>query len=179
MKEFYSNDYCIQISNKKKKLLKLYIIISVITVLLVGAILLVFSLEPYGSELKPLFLVLLFVIGCAFVFYTFLFFTIIYGRVKKYYNYLYYACYGKLETTKITITHIDYSVEDVMGVDFYSLTALYWSDIIGNYFDRKLYIDSEVNIDDIKVGDVLTVKINSNCIVAYQKENAWKEVKLI
>lgn len=170
MVNFYDKDLVLKFYKKKKSLITFYVFVTIVAILLVGGILLAFSFEPYGSKFKLPFLIAIFVVTCSFVFFSFLFFVIIYGRTKKYYEFIYYACYGVGEIAKVTITHVESKSEDVLGIDYYAVTALYWSDVVNNYFERKLYIDCEIKSFNVSEGDVLTLKIVSNCIVGYEEE---------
>lgn len=170
MRELYSKDYYLQMTKKKKSLLTLYFSILAFVVLIITAIMIIYANEPYGTKLRVPLMIIMISITVIFIAYSFLFFTITYGRLKKYCFYLYYTVFGSRETAKVTVLDYSLTPKDNGGIDFYSLNVLIWSNAYNDYVERIIYVDCEFSIDDISVNDVLTVVLNSNYLVAYKKE---------
>lgn len=168
MIELYSTSYYNKIKEKKRKLLTSYFIVLGLFLAVIIAIMITYANEPYGTKLRTPFLVALIVISIVFVVYSFIFFSITYGRLKKYEYYLYFTVFGKHEVIKATVIDVNNSTKDVGGVDFYSFTALVWSDIQNDYVERLIYVDCELNFD-VNVNDVLTIKVNSSYLVGYER----------
>lgn len=171
MTEFYSINYYQSIMKKKNDALKVYAFVSLIFVFMVVLLMILYANEPYGTSLRTPFLIVLIAITVIFVGYSFVFFVITYGRLKKYCFYLYYAVFGSKESAKVTILNYDLTPKDNGGIDFYTLNVLIWSDTDNNYVERTIYVDAEFTIEDIKINQILTVELNGNYLVAYQKEN--------
>ncbi len=171
MKEFYSIDYYTKFTKKKKSLLTVYFAIFALVTLLLVTIYLIYANEPYGTKLRTPFLIAIISIAVVFIAYSFVFFTITYGRLKKYCFYLYYAVFGNKETAKITVLDYCLQPKDNGGLEFYSLDVLIWSELDQDYVERTIYVDAEFLIDDIKINDIVTVVLNANYLVAYKKEN--------
>lgn len=171
MTELYTTDYLDKIKLKKRNLLIAYFVLLGIAILSISAIMIVYANEPFGTKLRLPFIIALVLICVIFVVYSFIFFNISYGRIKKYYNFVYYAIFSKQDVEKVTVIASDNQVREVLGVDFYTLTVLCWSNIENDYVERNLYVDADLNVESFSKNDVLTVRLNSNYLVAYKKEN--------
>lgn len=171
MTELYSTSYLDKIKSKKQNLLISYFAILFITLALILTIMIIYSNEPFGTNLRLPFIIVLVIITVAFITYSFIFFTISYGRLKKYYNYLYYALFSKTEITKVTVISVTKEIREVVGVEFYTLNVLTWSNTENDYVERNIYVDCEIGVDNFNKNDVLTVKLNANYLLAYKKEN--------
>ena len=158
-------------TKKKKTLLTIYFVILAIAVASITAIMLIYANEPYGTKLRMPLLIAIILITVIFTAYSFLFFTISYGRLKKYCYYLYYAVFGKKETAKVTLLNYNLSPRDNGGIDFYTINVLIWSDDKNDYVERTVYVDAEFLIEDVKINDIITITTNANYLVAYKKEN--------
>lgn len=171
MTELYTTDYLDKIKSKKQNLLISYFIMLGVAFAIVTIIMIIYSKEPFGTKLRLPFIIALIVICVFFVVYSFIFFNISYGRIKKYYNFVYYALFSKLDVERVTVIANYNQIREVLGVDFYTLNVLCWSSIENDYVERNLYVDCELDIENFSKNDVLTVKLNSNYLVAYKKEN--------
>ena len=171
MTEFYSASEYLTIKNSKRNLLIGYFISLAVCLAIIVAIMIIYANEPYGTSLRTPFLIALIAIIVLFVTYSFVFFNIKIGRLKKYQYFVYYAIYGRTETTKATVVAVNNSITDFGGFDCRSLDVLVWSDIENDYVTRLIYYDVEKDIGDVKVDDVLTLKLSSNYVVAFKKEN--------
>lgn len=171
MTELYTTDYLEKIKIKKRNLLISYFVISCVALSIIATIMIIYSNEPFGTSLRLPFLIALVVICVSFVFYSFVFFNISYGRIRKYYNFVYYAIFSKKDVEKVTVIANYNQVREVLGVEFYTLNVLCWSAIENDYVERNLYVDCELNVESFSKNDVLTVSLNSNYLVAYKKEN--------
>ncbi len=168
MTELYLESHYDKIKKQKRNLLISYFVALGVFLAIVATIMIIYANEPYGTQLRTPFLIVLIVISVTFVIYSFIFFSICYGRIKKYEYYLYFAVFGKHEIIKATVIDIDNSVKDVGGVDFYSFTALVWSDIKNDYVNRLIYVDCELDFS-VNVNEVLTLKVNSSYLVGYER----------
>ena len=168
MTELYSTSYYSKIKKHRQNLLKSYFVVLAVYIAIIVAIMIIYANEPFGTTLTLPLLVALIVFSVAFVSYSFIFFSISYGRLKKYEYFLYFSIFGKHEIIKGTVIEVNNCVKDVSGVDFNSFTALVWSDIKNDYVERLIYVDCEFNVD-VKEGDVLTLKLNSSYLLGYEK----------
>ena len=170
MTELYSTSYYSKIKKRRQNLLKSFFVVLAIYIAMIVAIMIIYANEPFGTTLRTPLLIALIVFSVAFVIYSFIFFSISYGRLKKYEYYLYFSIFGKHEIIKGTVIEVNNFVKDVSGVDFNSFTALVWSEVKGDYVERSIYVDCEFNVD-VKEGDVLTLKLNSSYLLGYEKVN--------
>ena len=171
MTEFYSTSYLDNIKNKKRNLIISYFVALFIVFSIILTILIIYSNEPFGTNLRIPLLVTIILIIVLFIIYSFIFFTISYGRIKKYYNFLYYAIFSKHEIAKVTVISVYKDVREILGVDFYTINVLCWSNLENDYVERNVYVDCEFGVDNFNKNDVLTIKLNSNYLLGYQKEN--------
>ena len=171
MTELYTTKYLDKIKLKKRNLLISYFVALGVVIAIITAIMIIYANEPYGTNLRIPFIIALVAICVFFIVYSFIFFNISYGRIKNYYNFVYHALFSKQEIEKVTVIANYNQVREVLGVEFYSLTVLCWSNIENDYVERNLYVDCELNIENFSKNDVLTVRLNSNYLVAYKKEN--------
>ena len=170
MTELYTTAYYEKIKKQRKNLLNTFLVVLAVYVALIVAIMVIYANEPFGTSLQIPLLIALVVFTVAFVVYAFIFFTISYGRIKKYEYYLYFSVFGKYEILKGTVIEINNFVKDVNGVDFNSFTVLVWSDIKNDYVERLIYVDCEFSVD-VNVNDVLDLKVNSSYLLGYKKVN--------
>lgn len=171
MKELYTNGYVLNIKNKRSKQKTIYFIVLAVAVLIITGIYIYFSTEPYGANSRtPLLIALISVIFLTIV-YSFLHFDILYGRLNKYYDFLVCNVLGARETKKVTVLSVSYDTTTKDNLDFYTITVLDWSEIQNDFVERTIYIDSEIEVKDIKEGEIITIQTNSNYLLAYQKEN--------
>ncbi len=171
MTEFYTTSYLDDIKNKKRNLLISYFAALFIVISMILAIMIIYSKQPFGTDLRTPFLIAIIVLTVIFIIYSFIFFSISYGRIKKYYNYLYNALFCKPEFAKVTVLSVYKDVREVVGVEFYTLNVLCWSNLKNDYVERNVYVDCEFGVDNFNKNDVLSVKLNANYLLGYQKEN--------
>lgn len=170
MREFYEYNYLSAMFKKRKNLIIFYTILAVICLLAVVAIIIFYSKLPYGTNLRYPLMITMIVIVTLFSVYSFVFFNITFGRLNKYCDYLSYACRGNAEITKVTVLDFYNQPIEHSGNDFFRVNVLIWSDIQNDFVERMLYVDNEFSLDDVNVGDVITVKVKSNCLLGYKKE---------
>lgn len=170
MREFYQNDYLSEMFKKRKNLILFYAILTCVVVLLLASIIIFYAQLPYGTRLRLPLMIALIVIVVLFVFYSFMFFNITFGRLNKYCEFLAFACRGNIEISKVTVIDFYNQPIDYSGNDFFRVNVLIWSEIENNYVERLIYVDNEFTLEDVKVGDVLTAKLKSNYLLGYKKE---------
>lgn len=175
MRLFYDNQYLDKYFKKRKSLLIIYSIIAFIAVASVVGIIFYYSNLPFMTELRYPLMVAMIVIIFLFTMYSFIFFSITFGRINKYCDYLSYACRGNSETTQVTVLDIYNQTIDYSGNDFFRLNVLIWSELENNFVERIIYVDNEFTLDNVSVGDVITVKIKSSCLLGYEV-NKIKEI---
>ena len=177
MRELYSKDYIQDIKHKRKIQSLIYIIVLAVAISIVVGIYLYFMTLPYGSKARTPLLIVLIVVIFLTITYSFLHFDILYGKLNRYYEYLTCNVCGLRETKKVTVLNVFYQKQTKEKLDFYTIQVLDWSSVQNDFVERTIYIDCEIKVDDIFEGDIVTIVTNSNYLLAYKKENVWKEVK--
>ena len=117
MRELYSNDYVNRYFKLKKRLLTSYFIILIASVLTVAGILLFYALEPYQTNLRFPLMIGMFAVISFFIIYSFMFFTISYGRTRSYCNFLMFSVCAKRSVDKITVLGVYNDLVEKNGVN--------------------------------------------------------------
>ena len=94
MTEFYTTSYLEDVKTKKRNLLISYFVALFIVISIILAIMIIYSKQPFGTDLRTPFLIAIIVITVIFITYSFIFFTISYGRIKNYYYEQWLSWYG-------------------------------------------------------------------------------------
>ncbi len=171
MTQLYTATEYLSIKKKLRNLLIGYFVTLAVCVLVIVAIMITYANEPYGTSLTTPFMIVLIVVCVLFIAYSFVFFNIKYGRLRKYQYFIYFAVYGKNQEEKATVISVNQSVSDAGGFDCYALEILVWSNIENDYVTRLVYFDAEKDVTEIQPNQVYSLKISSNCIIAYKKES--------
>lgn len=170
MRELYSSEYVEKYVKLKKRQMVVYFILLATAVLLIGAIMLIYAMEPYQTKLRIPLMILMCLIAVSFITYTFLFFQFIHGKVVHYYNFLIYTVCTKRVVDKVTVLNVFHDTVDKNGVDCTRMVVLEWSDSQNDYVEHTIYVDNEVVVDDVSEGDIVTIATNSSYLLAYKKE---------
>lgn len=170
MRELYTTEYVNKYIRKRSNYKISYVIISILTAIFVVGLMVYYAFEPYGTNLRVPFLVLIIIVTILFIIYSFIHFGYTYGTVNKYYRYLVFSVCGKRTLSKVTVLNVLRDPVDKDGFDCYRIIILEWSDITNDYVERTLYVDYEISITDLSEGDIITVSTNSNYLLAYKKE---------
>ncbi len=171
MKELYSTEYVEKYTKLKKRMEIRYALILIISILAIVADILYYSFEPFETNLRVPLMIVLFALSIFIVAYSFIFFTLTYGRLRSYYHFLIFSVCGRRNVEKITVLGVFGDVVDKSGVDCTRIEILEWSDLADDYVEHVIYVDAEVDASDIVEGDILTVATCGNYLLAYHKEN--------
>lgn len=171
MRELYSTKYIEKYKKLKKRMEIKYAIILIISVLALAFDVLYYSLEPYETNLRLPLMLIMFAIATFIIAYSFVFFTMTYGRVREYFNFLIFSVCGKRTIKKVTVLGVYGDVVDKGGVDSTKIEVLEWSELADDYVEHVIYVDNELKVNDISEGDIITIATNGNYLLAYVKEN--------
>lgn len=168
MIELYDENYLKKIELQKKRLLTVYFILLAVAVIIEAVVIFFNAYLPYGNEYKTLLQLVMYSVAIIFSVYSVLFFTITYGRVKTYYDFVDGIMVGNKKETPVTV--IKLSRELISGkIDGYTLAVLEWSDAENDFVERTINIDNEKEIPDFEKGEIITVATCSNYLYSYSR----------
>lgn len=171
MKELYSVENYEKMNNKRKNMLTFYFVLLGISLLAIIGIIIYYAGEPYGSPKEKLLKTIMCVIISLFVLFSFLFFTITYGRVNNYTVFLHDSINGRKTTSNVTVLSVSNIKEDLKNISFYSFEVLEWDEKKQDYFKRRVLIDAEIKIDDLHKDAIIEMQTVGNVLYAYEVKN--------
>lgn len=168
MVQLYDKDYVLKTKRQRDLLLALFI--GVITAFVVGivAIILIYANEPFNTDKKPLLMGLMLTFAVLCVCFTFLFYMLVYSRVNKYYLFMITTVFCPYKEFKTTVINVLFEPQDYNGIDFYRLLVLEWSEHQNDFVERTILVDAEKSLSGVKKGDIITVRVNANTLLAYK-----------
>ena len=172
MRELYQSDYINRYLKLKKRMLVTYFVIMALSIGALAFILIYYATEPYQTSSRVPLMIAMFAVIVFFIVYSFIFFTITYGKVRSYCNFLLFSVCATRSTDKVTVLNVFNDIVDKNGGDCTRIEVLEWSDAENDFVERMIYVDNEVVVDDVFEGDILTIVTNSKYLLAYNKETA-------
>ena len=167
----YDKDYFCKIKKLRKKLLTIYFILLAVATVIVALLIFLNALEPANSIYTPIYRVSLTVLVAVFTLFSALYLQITYGRVNKYFEKLNHVFYAKKQNSTVTFIRFNRTNFEQNGVSFYTMETLEWSEKKKDFVERNVCVDSEMEINDLKNGDILQIATVANILFAYNRES--------
>ena len=170
MVSVYTNS---MISNLKKKSLKnltILILIVVFTIIFEGALLFLFSREPYGTPYKIYYQIVMYSFAIIAVFSIIFFIEIVYLKCRRYYVFIIDSISSQRSTSEGTVIRVNEEIYDKKGVQLKSIDLLEWSKIKNDYVERTVNVDANHNTI-LKPNDMITIITSNGVLLAYEIKN--------
>lgn len=174
MRQLYNKNNVISNEKQLKILLAIYLLIALIFLGGIVTCIVLFANEPFGTSKRVPLLIIMLAIAVVTVVFSFFYFNLIFGPVKKYVDFLKYTVFGKRNTLSLTILDVFYQPMNYKGLDFYRISTLEWNDIKNDFVERTVLVDESIVINDLKAGDIVKCQLAQSCLVAYEKDSYEK-----
>ncbi len=167
MELLYTSEYLNKIKGQKR--LNLIVVLSLIAVMLIinAVLIIVFAGMPFGSGLKPYFILASSVSTVILTFIICMYYQIIYAPIKSYYLKILEILSGKRFNDTVTVLRVNDYPSDKLGVEFTSFDVLVWSDTQNDYVERTVLVDANFKLDIVE-NQMVTMVTCGNILLSYE-----------
>ena len=134
----YDDKDLVSAYKQKKKIWYIYLAVAVVYVALCVTCLVLYIGTPFEAPEQNIYKWTVWVASCLIVIFSFVYLTIKYQRIRKYYKLVSYLSVGlKSVNNSIFLRYESPEIKD--SVDYYVLVVSEWSKKKSEYMDRKIY----------------------------------------
>lgn len=163
----FNDDDLISAYKQQRNILRGFLGVTLFFVVVCIACLAYFMSLPYKDPMQPVPQVIVSVVSCLYVVFTYVFMGIKFHRARRYYKLISYVSVGmKQVNNSIFLRYEEPELRD--GVDFYVLIFSEWSKKKSEYMDRKIYCDKEKPLPVFQKGDEVCYLTQGNVIIEYE-----------
>lgn len=163
----YEDKDLVSAYKQKKKLFYIYLAVVVVYLALSIACLVYYVNTPFNAPEQAWPKWIMWISSCIFVIFSFIYLSVKYQRVRKYYKLVSYLSVGlKAVNNSYFLRYETPELKD--NVDYYVLTMSEWSKKKSEYLDRKIYCDKEKPVPQFECGDKVRYLTQGNVIVGYE-----------
>ncbi len=152
---------------KKKTLIKYFIVLSIYAVIMAG-LLIWFTTFTYKDPKIALVKFILHTLNFLMVFFSFVYLGIVYKRVNSFYKVLNNMKIGIRETYVAEFIGYDELSYTNAGVEYKTLLFKEWNKYKKDYYERKVLVFNELPFPEIETGKMVKFITQSNVLVEYE-----------
>ncbi len=168
MIDYFKEEYLLRAKSQKKKCLLIYLITAGAFLLFVVAMILWYKTMPYKSQQITLVKIIANVVTAIFVVFSFVYLSIIFRRVNKYYRLCFNLATGLQEETTAEFVDYDDNLLTKDGVDCKSMVFLEWNKYKKDYFERKVLVLYEKDFPEIPPKSTVKFITQGNVLIKYE-----------
>ncbi|PWM70670.1 MAG: hypothetical protein DBX59_10295 [Bacillota bacterium] len=169
MEKIYSESDFAAIGRQKKKYLIIYFVVLGLYVAASAAVWTAYFLQPYQSPNIWWIKLIGFVLAALFVVFSFIFLGIPYKRVKNYYKLLKGVEVGTSNGTVGEFDRYGTELEIRDGLEFSTLYFLEYNTKKQEFFERKVWMDTEKTPPEFSEGEHIKVYTHGNVLVGFDR----------
>ena len=168
MKEIFSNqDLTVALKQKKKVLIIYFITLAVFIGLSVFFVIWNSNLT-YKSNMIIVVKAIHYTLSALYILFSFIYFGIVYKRVKRYVKLLNNVLTGLREENKAEFIKMDLSGTDKDGVDCYALNFIEYNKYKKDFYERKVLVLAEKPLPEIENGVFVHFITQGNVLYSYE-----------
>ena len=169
MIQYYKHEYYLDAKNQRKKVLLIYFLCFLAVYLIESGIMLGWYLTlPFKSPKITTLKLIHYPITGVFVIASFIYLSIPYKRVNKFYKLCLQLETGIRETFQGTFLEYDESLADKNNVDCKSLVFVEWNKYKNKPFERKVLVFYEYPFPEIPEGALVEYVTQGNVLIEYE-----------
>ncbi len=169
MENIYSERDFAAIGRQKKIFMAVYFVILGIYVAASAGVWALYFLQPYQSPNIWWIKLIVFVLAALFVIFSFVYLGIPFKRVRNYYKFLKGVEVGTSNGTVGEFDRYGAELEIRDGLEFSTLYFLEYNTKKQEFFERKVWMDTEKRPPEFEKGEHLKIYTHGNVLVGYEK----------
>jgi hypothetical protein len=167
MTTIYTDSDLLKAYKQKRKIFSVFFIILIIYLFVCITLSIYFSQLPYKDSQQNLIKFIVFALTFIFISFSMPYMGIKYKRIRYYYKMLKNISEGINEKNLSIFDRVD-KTDTRDFVDMHVLILKEWSEKRKDYFERKLYIDSEKPLPSFIKGDAIRYISHGNLMLEYE-----------